>query len=383
MKKNKCFLLSIILIIILVFSACKNTEPIVDNLFATEKSNATEQAINSFREHFNINGSLNSTQNPVGNIIFDYGFEFNYPNTFSYSNGTQVIVEDLRSLINVAVNATDSLYIDGISFPFDVTTFKQNSIQILTIDDESEFELLLEDRKVINNNGCECPLDDSPVCFEIEDLNGQNFNIQFPNLCMAKCEGLIIEDIVVCDYTNPAITDFASCFEFVFPLSIIDTELNSIQINNETEFEIAIYSNYIFDFVYPFEITTEITGQTEVIEISSAGIFINLLIDCATSVGSCIDNCPTTSEPVCVEFQQNGQFITLSYRNACLAQCDGFADFITCTNNFECDDNCPQGGENVCVEVALPSGELITFIYENACFAECDGFTSDNFVSCN
>ncbi len=374
--KNTLF----IVLLILVFSSCRNTDPIVDNLLTTEKSNATEQAINSFREHFNVNGSLNTVQNPIGNIIFDFGFEFNYPNTFSYNNGTQVVVNDLLNLINVAVNTTDSLYIDGISFPFNVTTYKDNAIQIMTIENESEFELLLEDRQVINND-CDCPFDNNPVCFEIQDLNGQNFNIQFPNMCMAKCEGLIIEDIVVCDYTNPAINDFASCFEFVFPFFIIDTEGNRVQINNETEFEIAIYSNYIFDFVYPFEILTDKNGQLETLEVANASVFISFLINCVNT-GSCFDNCPTTFEPVCVEFEQNGQYITLPYQNVCYAQCDGFTDFVAC-NNFDCYDNCPQDGENVCVEVNLPSGELVTFIYPNACIAECDGFTEENFVSCN
>ncbi|MCF6349862.1 MAG: hypothetical protein L3J23_02380 [Flavobacteriaceae bacterium] len=372
--KNKFLFLAIILII---FFSCKNDISILETTETPTESDAIKIALTVLKTHFNTDGSLNNEENLVGNIIFDFGFEFIYPNTLSYNNGTEVVIENFQSLVTVMVAMTDSLFVNGITFPFNIKTFVNGGIQIKTINDESEFIQLLENRRITENNDCVCTEIFNPVCVEIQDLNGGNFTLEFPNICYAICEGFTEKAVVSC---NSAInTNFALCFEFIYPFSIIDTDSNTIVINTTSDFENAVFLNYTFDFIYPFNIDTN-NNQEETI--TSIEALENLLRNCFSA--NCLDNCPTSGPAVCTEFENNGQILTFVYQNTCFATCDGFTevDYIDCANTIDCFDNCSNDYYPVCVEVTLPNGLTVIYQYYNACYAACEGFISQNFINC-
>jgi hypothetical protein len=124
MKKFKIVFL-LVLFGLFTFTSCENEETIIDDQQqdVTQESEAIVTALSKMAENFDDSGNVDANNNPVGNIIFDFCFDFVYPLTLSYNNGTTVAVNDLDELVAVIINSTDQLFINGIAFPFDVETY--------------------------------------------------------------------------------------------------------------------------------------------------------------------------------------------------------------------------------------------------------------------
>ena len=58
-----------------------------------------------------------------------------------------VTVNSIEELINVIINSSQELYIDGVVFPFDVTLYdvESNELVVQTINNEEEFSNLIAD----------------------------------------------------------------------------------------------------------------------------------------------------------------------------------------------------------------------------------------------
>ncbi len=325
--KNLMRIATISIMVLVLFTSCKNNDAIIDLSDKTTKSAAAKKSMEVLKTHFNEDGTVNSDNNPVGNILFDFCFEFVYPVTLSYSNGTEVVVENFEELIEVLVNMTNELFIDGIAFPFDVEVVENGAIVIRTISSEDEFSVLIESC-IIEDDGCICTEEYNPVCVEIQTPNGgESFTMQFPNMCFAECEGFTQNDVVECDNGNPSGGNFfAECFDLVFPFSIVIDSGDVIEINNEGEFDTTLFTTSTFDFVYPIDVIQEINGQVETITLENVDGLISLLDSCNVNTNC---NCPTTVDKVCVETPNGG---TVEYQNACFALCDGYTpnNFVDC-----------------------------------------------------
>ncbi|HHC79880.1 MAG TPA: hypothetical protein ENK46_08350 [Flavobacteriia bacterium] len=325
MKSKKLKLLASTLILVFVLLAsCKNNDTFVgaDN---TTKSVSAKTSMEVLKTHFNDDGTLNDANNPVGNILFDFCFEFVYPVTLSYNNGTEVEIQNFNDLIEVLINMTDTLFINGIAFPFDVEVVENGAVVIRTINSEAEFRTLIEGCAIGGDDSCVCTEEYDPVCVEIQTPDNGSFTMQFPNMCFAECEGFTQDDVVDCDNNHPPGGNFNDCFQFVFPFTIIDDTGTAIEINNDDEFQVALFSTVSYEFVFPLSVTQEINGQTETIVLENNESLVQLLISCVTQ--SC--NCPTVYDPVCVASPNGG---IVEYENSCLAICAGFTpnDFVTC-----------------------------------------------------
>lgn len=389
MKNLKLSLLSFLLIAF-SFTACTNDEPIDNDQQQTEESAAIRTAMEELSSRFSEDGNINLDQNPSGNIIFDFCFDFVYPLTLSYNTGTTVTVNSFDDLIEVLINSTNDLYIDGVAFPFDVETYDEDSdsIVIETINNEDEFIDLLENCDFDDGFDCECTEEFDPVCVEIEDANGESFLITYPNACYAACDGFTENDFAEnCedDYNCPGGTE---CFDFVFPLTIVTDDGETITVGSQEELDTALYDANYFDFVYPFEVTlNDDDEEGETITINNEDELYELLVDCYDDYDD--DNecgCTTEVAPVCIEFEdENGDIIVIPFINECFAFCEGFteADFIECEQDNTCD--CTDEEDPVCVEYTDPgTGEVITLTFLNECIAFCEGFTPNNseFVDC-
>lgn len=333
MKKLKFTFLSLFLALLLVTS-CTNNEPITDNQQLTEESQSISTALNRLSEQFDQNGNVIQTDNPAGNVVFDFCFDFVYPLDLSYNNGTTVTVNDLDGLIEVMINSTEELYINGISFPFNVETYNEetNAIEIVTINNEEEFASLVEDCDFDDIETCECFEDYNPVCVEISDPNGETFTITYPNACYAECDGFTEEDFSEnCeeDYYCPEL----QCFTLNFPLSVIIND-ETIIVSSEEELGTVLYDAYDFDFVYPFTVTLE---NEDVVTINNSEDIETLLEDCY------------------------GEF----------------------NGNEDCEDCEDQPEDLVCVEVTSPNGQTEVITFPNLCTALCVGFTQDDIVNCD
>ncbi|MBR9914382.1 MAG: hypothetical protein GYB32_06060 [Algicola sp.] len=378
MRNFKLFFLSLA-IIASFLTACSNNEPVVEQQ-TIEKSESITTSLNQLRQQFNDDGNVVPSNNPTGNIVFDFCFDFVYPLTLSYNNDTTVTVNSLEDLVQILINSNNELYIDGIAFPFDVETYSEDTdaIVVVTINDEQAFIDLLASCN-FENFSCDCYEVYDPVCVEIEAPDGQLFLMTYPNACYAECDGFTQEDFAencADDYNSPGGID---CFEFLFPLTIITDNNQTITVNSQEELDNALYNSYYFNFQYPFQVA--LYDQAEVVTINNQGELEALLDDCYGNQGTNCD-CPDNIDPVCVELESpTGNIDIISFPNACIAECEGFTqeDFVDCETTGECDY--PDEFDPVCVEVEV-EGQLVIFTYPNACYAECEGFTADDFVDC-
>ena len=285
------FKLVLITLIFSLFTIVSCKDESVETPKQTVESVAAKNSLAALKTHFTADGSLaRDGQNQTNNIIFDFCFDFVYPISLSYNTGTEVTVEDIDELINILVNMTDDLYVNGIAFPFDVEVFNADTgaFEVLTINDEDAFISLL-DTCSIDDSGqqddCNCTEEYNPVCVAVQDPSGESFTVEFPNFCYAQCEGFTQNDVVECDNSNPATTDnlFGDCFGLIYPFSIIDDNGETVEINDYNEFSIALYSNYYLEFVYPLNIEMENDGQTTTLTINSDEELNNIITQCDSS----------------------------------------------------------------------------------------------------
>lgn len=333
MKNLKFALFSMLMVLFLVTS-CTNDEPVVQEQQETEESQSITTSLNRLSVQFDQNGNFTADNNPAGNVVFDFCFDFVYPITLSYNNGTTVDVNGLDDLVTVILSSTQELYINGIAFPFDVETYNENSdaIEIVTINNEEEFAVLIEDCGFDDFEECVCVEVYDPVCVEITDPNGETFTITYPNSCYAECDGFTEDDFVdTCEddyYSNGP-----DCFTLNFPLDIIVNGDTVITINSEEELGNALYDVYDFNFVYPFNVTL---GNQEVVTVTNEEDLEDLLEDCY--------------------------------------------DDYNVPNDCEACEDAPI--DPVCIEYTTPSGEIVTEVFPNMCYAECLGYTEDNIIEC-
>ena len=262
MKNFKVSIFSV-LIVLLAFTSCTNEETIVDTQQNTEESESITTTLGRLSQQYDENGNVDQTNNPAGNIVFDFCFDFVYPIDLSFNTDTTVTVNSLDELIDIYSSSTENLFINGIAFPFQVETYNENSntLEIETINNEDEFFSLLEDCNFDEIEDCYCTEEYDPVCVNVTDLDGELFTISYPNACYAICDGFT-ED----DFSEECEQDYDSgageCFEFVYPISIILDAGNPVIVNSREELFNATYGAYHIDLVLPLDIIIE--GDTVV-----------------------------------------------------------------------------------------------------------------------
>lgn len=263
MKKIKILLL-LLTVSVAAFYSCTDNDPVEDEVVTT-KSISLRTTLNEIKKTNNIGG-----RNSVATQDQAFCFNFVFPINLSYNNGTVITVTSNEGLIEVLANETNTLYIEGIEFPFQV----QQEGAITTIDDEAEFFALILD----------------------------------------------------CNFAtvNSFVFDF-TCYEIVFPISIVNANNETVTINTQAELMALVStpagsSSYQLDLVFPISITQN--NQTIVVD--DLYEFFDINNDCGGS--SCV--CTLQYDPVCVQTTTG----TVVYSNACFAECDGFttADFVSC-----------------------------------------------------
>lgn len=213
-------------------------------------------------------------------------FDFVYPITLSYNDGTVVSVNSLDEIMELLQNETSDSYLNGIAFPFQIDYFAEGVV--ITVLDESDFEDL--------NLSC------GDGYYDDEDIVENN------------------------------------CFELQFPFSLINIENEIFEVADSTAFYNLLENPEtaeIIDFVYPINVL--VSG--EIVVVNNMFEFSEILSNCYGSSdpypGDDDDNddndciCTTDYNPVCVVLE-DGQIYT--FANACLANCEGFDEsaFVEC-----------------------------------------------------
>lgn len=268
MKKIKILLL-LLTISVAGFYSCTDNDP-VDNEIVTTKSISLRTTLNEIKKASNING-----KNTLATQDQAFCFNFVFPLTLSYNDGTVITVATYEGLLEILTAETETLFLVGIAFPFQV----QQEGTITTIDNEEEFYALIQ----------ECGF--SPINDDV---------LQF------------------------------SCFQLVYPISVINVDGITIEVQTQGEFESLLINGEVVDIVFPISVIQ----ANETIVVNDLYELFDLYDECDGNSSSCV--CTTDVNPVCVQ-TANG---IVMYSNACLAQCDGFTatDFVSCdpvlTTNF-------------------------------------------------
>ena len=216
-------------------------------------------------------------------------------------------------------------------------------------------------------NSCNCTTDWDPVC-----VNGIAGQILFPNACWAECEGFTPDMFVDCE-------DDCLCTDEWDPVCVVNPVGEIILFGNACEARCEGYTADDFVDCDNNCVCDDTWDPVCVFTASGEILFPNMCwAECAgygvDDVVECMDDCLCTDEwdPVCIATPSGG---FLLFPNACEAICAGFSpdDFVDCDNDCICDDI----WDPVCVQTG--AGQEL---FPNACYAECAGFSPDDFVDC-
>ena len=112
MKNFKVSIFSV-LIVLLAFTSCTNEETIVDTQQNTEESESITTTLGRLSQQYDENGNVDQTNNPAGNIVFDFCFDFVYPIDLSFNTDTTITVNSLDELIDIYSSSTENLFINS------------------------------------------------------------------------------------------------------------------------------------------------------------------------------------------------------------------------------------------------------------------------------
>ncbi len=162
MKTKHFFKITLILLAILTgFSSCKKEDSQTEETGIQESE--TARIITEYiQQNYVVSRGFNMrSSNSIDDLLsFDFCFNFVYPITLSYNNGSIVVVNNSNELLNVATGMTPALYITGIEFPFNIQ-LPDGTTQ--TIHNESEFRTAI--------NSCDADHDGSPNYQDTDDDN--------------------------------------------------------------------------------------------------------------------------------------------------------------------------------------------------------------------
>ncbi len=271
----------VVLLLMLFFFLISCTTNINEAVFTSnaEESTVLKNSLSELNTKFDTHGNRILSENLSGNILFDFGFDFIYPVELSYNNGVQVQVNNQSGLISILKNSTDSLYVEGIVFPFEVATYERTTktIESKTITNELNFEVLISEIQYIKEF-TSIALQYNPRCVKIPNTLGEILEIQFFDEVHAAYFGFETSDFVYCEQICYAVQELNECFSFNYPLNIYGDFGGFVSINSD-EFLCEVLFTVFEDFIYPFTVT--MNGDNSTKTINNSLELENLLLSCS------------------------------------------------------------------------------------------------------
>ncbi|WP_309641510.1 hypothetical protein [Flavobacterium sp.] len=253
------------------FYSCSD-ENSIKNETVSQKSIALRTVLNKLKaENAAPNRGAIISATPANPMLC---FEFVYPITFSYNNGTAITATSLDGLLDILNNESSTLYLEGVVFPFQV----QSGGAVQTITNEADLIALI----------IQCGL--------------PTFN----------------DDL-----------QHTYCFDIVFPIHV-GSGGQLVTIGSQTDLNAYLNnpnSGSEADIIFPISVTY----QNQITVIHSVYEFYDMVNNCNSS--TCI--CTQEYAPVCVHTPNGGY---LEFGNLCYALCAGYTqnDIVACGPVTEC-----------------------------------------------
>jgi hypothetical protein len=211
MKKIKTLVLAVVMITTLF--SCTDNKSVEEQAVAPSKSNSLRMHLSNIKKVHNIHGKDGTDT-----------LTFVFPLTLSYTNGTVITVASMDALLAILTNETETVYVNGIAFPFQVVSTGGGTTEV---SNESGYETVIE-----NNN--------------IDTVN----------------------DIV----SN------STCFDFIYPLTVIGQNNQQITVNTEVELLALANSDNEINFAYPLTVLSTNNQMTIIVTVDSLYEFLALNI---------------------------------------------------------------------------------------------------------
>lgn len=382
------------------FYSCSDENAIKSETTA-QKSTALRTVLNKLKLENTVgpNRSAVVSANPATPMLC---FEFVFPITFSYNNGTVISASSLDGLLDILDNESPSLYLSGVVFPFQVQT--GGAVQTIT----NEADLIA----LIIQCGLPTFNDDLQYsyCFDIvfpiqagsagqvvtinsqvelndylnNPSNGTEANIIFPITIITGNETTVLNNVYdfyaavndcnagqcictqeyapVCVQTPNGVIEFSNmCYalcEYTQNdiVSCAECSISNIQVTTGT-----CNPNGTYELTLDFDSTN--SPGTEFSVYASGSIFVGTYT--IASLPVTISNFPVSLTAI------PNDTMVIRITEACFAN----ASWLKPNCNDTC--VCPTVVLPVCVQT--PTGVIQ---FQNECIAMCEGFTQSDFVTC-
>ncbi len=282
MKKLSLILIAVLTMTALFTTSCKKEIENIENPKQVQESASVKSVINSLRTGVSQTG--NSSQGQVAYAINSYlCFDFVYPISVVYNDGTVQSLANDNEFAQAIANQSNQSYIIDYVYPFDIS---QNGT-VTTINNETDFMDAID--------SCSSLIDFTlgqmscfdlvyPISVEMSDgsivvaNNQQEFEALFASQSIYPVDMVYPFDIIQsgstititniiefddalfsCDpsYGNLPVDLDTYEIELVYPVTLVYNDGTTLQVNDYTEYQEAVWgtdpTHYVVDFVYDIE----------------------------------------------------------------------------------------------------------------------------------
>ncbi len=175
--KNLKLLTFAFTLLMLVFQSCSKNDSTSDTENDNDNDGTANYSATIKTVASNLTGKIDQssgteTASDMSQMLtFNFCFDFVYPVTVRYNDGTTTTISNETQLLSALQNSTTSHYIDGVVFPFQVETAGST----VTINDENAFANILSNCDLDGDgimNYLDTDGDGDGIANAIEDLNG-------------------------------------------------------------------------------------------------------------------------------------------------------------------------------------------------------------------
>ena len=288
MKKFSFILISFLTITTLFMTSCKKEIESIDNTEQVQESALVKSVIKSLRN--GTSQSDNPAQDQITYAISNYFcFDFVYPISVIYSDGTVESLADDSEFAQAIANQSNQNYIIDYVYPFDIL----QDGTITTINNETDFMDAVDDCfTLVNFTLAQMSCFDLvyPVSVELSDgsivtantqqefealfgsQNGSPVDMVYPFDIIEDGVTITIQNMIdfqdalfSCDRGYGDLPFELDFFDLVYPVTLIYNDGTTIQVNDYTEYEDAVWGSTATHYVVDFQYDVDVIDQDGVI----------------------------------------------------------------------------------------------------------------------